>query len=159
MTINGIWGGWGRSAGRVRTFAAAGLMGLGGPALPQAAAADADLRAMGAYIAIEDMQRSVTFYGALFDRAPVIALEDFVAFDIAGGWFALARRSRYAPDAKPGTGAVPYIQSGDLEALADRVATATGGEVPLILDEPVIRVMKIRDPDGHLVEFFTLMGP
>ncbi len=78
------------------------------------------IMAMGAYVPTDDMEGSEAFYRALFDRAPLIALPDFVAFDIEGGWFAIVSREKYAPGAVPGTGAVPYLQSADLEAVRSR---------------------------------------
>ena len=119
--------------------------------------ASAPIQAMGAYVPTDDMKRSDAFYRALFDQEPVIGLPDFVAFNIAGGWFALVSRDRYAPNAEPGSGAVPYLQSSDLEALRTRVA-ALGQEAPEIIEEPGIHVLKITDPNGQLIEFFTLTG-
>lgn len=113
------------------------------------------ITAMGAYVPTDDMQGSETFYRALFDSAPVIGLPDFVAFDIAGGWFAIVSRERYAPGAQAGTGAVPYLQSSDLETLRARLA-AHAGQAPQIIEEPGIRLLKITDPNGQLIEFFSL---
>ncbi len=100
---------------------------------------------------------SEEFYRILFDRAPLIELPDFVAFNIEGGWFAIASRSTYAPGSMPGSGAVPYLQSNDLVALQER-AGAAGADVPDIIKEPGIHLLKITDPNGQLIEFFTLMG-
>ncbi|MEO0913509.1 MAG: hypothetical protein AAFY59_11050 [Pseudomonadota bacterium] len=115
-----------------------------------------DLVAMGAYVATDDIGRSETFYRVLFEREPVLRLDDFVAFDISGGWFAIVSRERYAPTAMPGSGAVPYIRSSDLEAVRARAADALGEAAPDILVEPGIRLLKISDPDGQLIEFFAL---
>lgn len=111
--------------------------------------------AMGAYVPTDDMPSSEKFYRTLFDREPIIQLNDFVAFDVADGWFALVSRDIYAPDAVPGTGAVPYLQSGNLVALQARIALA-GGTVPAIIEEPGIHLLKISDPNGQLIEFFML---
>lgn len=116
------------------------------------------LVAMGAYVASDDMDRSEAFYMALFDRQPVIRLDDFIAFDVSGGWFAIVSRERYAAGSVPGNGAVPYIQSGDLEMIRERYGAASGGEAPDIIEEPGISILKVYDPEGQLVEFFTLTG-
>ena len=113
--------------------------------------------AMGAYVATDDIDGSVAFYRALFDQAPVIGLPDFVAFDVAGGWFAVVSRVRYAPDAQPGSGAVPYLHTADLETIQARIA-AFGMSAPEIIEEPGIRLLKITDPNGQLIEFFNLTG-
>lgn len=117
----------------------------------------APILAMGAYVPTDDIDGSVAFYRALFDEAPAIALPDFVAFDVAGGWFAVVSRDRYAPGAEPGSGAVPYLQASNLEELQDRVS-AIGGLAPEIIEEPSIHLLKITDPNGQLVEFFKLTG-
>lgn len=113
------------------------------------------IMAMGAYVPTDDMNGSEAFYRVLFDRAPVIGLPDFIAFDIAGGWFAIVLRDKYAPGSEPGSGAVPYLQSTDLEALQTRV-TSAGATAPQIIEEPGIHLLKIRDPNGQLIEFFKL---
>lgn len=117
----------------------------------------APILAMGAYVPTDDMQGSEAFYRALFDRAPVIGFPDFVAFNVAGGWFAIVSRDRYAPGAVPGSGAVPYLQSADFKTLQTRVA-ATGAKAPKIIEEPGIHLLKITDPNGQLIEFFKLIG-
>ena len=118
---------------------------------------DQAILAMGAYVPTDDISVSDEFYRVLFDRAPVIELPDFVAFNIQGGWFAIASRSKYAPGSMPGSGAVPYLQSNDLLTLQER-ASAAGAEVPDIIEEPGIRLLKITDPNGQLIEFFALIG-
>jgi predicted enzyme related to lactoylglutathione lyase len=117
----------------------------------------APILAMGIYVPTDDMRRSETFYRTLFDQAPVIALPDFVAFDVAGGWFVIVSRARYAPASQPGMGAVPYLQSGNLEVLQTRIC-ATGTDMPEIIEEPGISLIKVTDPNGQLVEFFMLTG-
>ena len=117
----------------------------------------APILTMGAYVPTDDIQESEAFYRALFDREPVIGLPSFVAFDIAGGWFAIVSRDRYAPGSEPGLGAVPYVQSADLEALQTRL-TSIGAPVPEIIEEPGIHLLKITDPNGQLIEFFKLTG-
>ncbi len=117
----------------------------------------APIMAMGAYVATDDMEVSQAFYRTLFDSAPAIGLPDFVAFDVAGGWFAIVSRDKYAPESQPGSGAVPYLQSGDLEGLQTRVVRA-GAIAPEIIEEPGIHLLKIIDPNGQLIEFFRLTG-
>ena len=102
------------------------------------------------------MKGSVDFYSALFDSAPAISLPEFIAFNVAGGWFAIVSRERYAPHAKPGSGSVPYLQSSNLATLQSRVA-AMSDDAPKIIREPGINLLKIRDPNGQLIEFFQLI--
>lgn len=113
--------------------------------------------AMGAYVSTDDMRGSKEFYHALFDKEPLIELPDFMAFDVAGGWFAVVSRAKYAPNSKPGSGAVPYLQSADLAVVQDRLA-ALGADRAEIITEPGIQLLKITDPNGQLIEFFKLTG-
>lgn len=117
----------------------------------------APIIAMGAYVPTDDIEGSKAFYRALFDSEPAIGLTDFVAFDVAGGWFALVSRDKYAPGSEAGSGAVPYLQSSDLEAVQAR-AMAAGAAAPEIINEPGIQLLKITDPNGQLIEFFKLTG-
>ena len=128
------------------------------PTSPVAKASEpSPIIAMGAYVPTDDMAGSEAFYRTLFDSAPSIELPDFVAFDVAGGWFAIVSREKYAPGSMPGSGAVPYLQSSNLKALQIR-ATQAGRTVPAIIEEPGIHVLKITDPNGQLIEFFKLTG-
>ena len=115
------------------------------------------IMAMGTYVPTDHMGESEAFYRTLFDSAPLIELTDFVAFNVAGGWFAIVSRKKYAPNSEPGSGSVPYLQSSDLGALQARVV-ATGMTAPEIIEEPGIHLLKITDPNGQLIEFFKLTG-
>ena len=115
-----------------------------------------DLIQMGAYVASDDMTGSEAFYTTLFGQEPVIRLDNFVAFDVAGGIFAIAKRDVYAPDSSQGTGAVPYIHTIDLAAVQQRIERATGRVAPEVIVEPGIQILKITDPNGQVVEFFSL---
>lgn len=117
-----------------------------------------DLIQMGTYIATDKLAESERFYTALFGREPVIKLEKFIAYDIAGGIFAIADRAAYAPASVPGAGSVPYIHSTDLAAVRARIETATNKTAPEIINEPGIQLLKIADPNGQLLEFFTFTG-
>ena len=134
-----------------------GILFAAGAAVADTPTTDDAILAMGAYVPPDDMATSEAFYQTLFNRPPVIALEDFIAFDIEGGWFAIVSRAEYAPGSVPGTGSVPYLQSADLEDLRTRIAR-TGHSVPEIINEPGIQLLKVVDPNGQLVEFFKLEG-
>lgn len=139
----------------MRRFIAFSLAAILPTSLIAAEPTPAPIMAMGAYVPTNDMEGSEAFYSTLFDRAPAIGLPDFVAFDIAGGWFAIVSRDKYAPGSEAGSGAVPYLQSADLEVLQAR-ATAAGVTAPEIIKEPGIHLLKITDPNGQLIEFFKL---
>ncbi|WP_419911136.1 hypothetical protein [Hoeflea sp.] len=122
-----------------------------------AAPNEGTILAMGAYVPTDDMPSSVAFYSNLFESDPAIQLDEFVAFNVAGGWFVIVSREKYAKGSIAGSGAVPYLQSGKLEELQSRVAR-TGMEAPEIIMEPGIHLLKITDPNGQLIEFFRLVG-
>ena len=117
-----------------------------------------DLAQMGAYVATDNMAKSEAFYKALLGLEPVIKLDNFIAFEVAGGLFAVAKRSVYAPSSSPGMGAVPYIHSTDLKKVQARIKKATGEDAPEIIAEPGIQILKVVDPNGQLIEFFSLTG-
>ncbi|MEL7547451.1 MAG: hypothetical protein AAF088_15555 [Pseudomonadota bacterium] len=124
-------------------------------ALAETTPTDPAILAVGAYVPTDNLAASEAFYRTLFDRDPTFALNDFVAFDIEGGWFAIVSRAKYAPNSVSGTGSVPYLQSADLEEMQARVAQ-TGRVVPEIIEEPGIDILKVVDPNGQLIEFFSL---
>ena len=111
--------------------------------------------AMGAYIPTDNIAISEDFYRVLFDSEPIISLPDFKAFGVAGGWFAVVSRAKYAPGSEPGSGAVPYLQASDLMTLQTR-ATAAGAPKSNIIKEQGIHLLKVTDPNGQLIEFFKL---
>ncbi len=113
--------------------------------------------AMGLYVPTDNMSASKDFYRNLFASEPAIELDDFIAFSVAGGWFAIVTRERYAPDSIAGSGAVPYLQSGNLEELRARLIRF-GQDAPEIIEEPGIHLLKVTDPNGQLIEFFHLVG-
>ena len=138
------------------TVGAAALAILAGPAKADPSAHARDYARMGTYIAVEDMETTTAFYETLFGYPPMISLEKFVAFDVAGGTFAIASKAKYAPDAQVGSGSVPYIQVTDLETLRDTFSDRLNRDLPEIIEEPGINLLKLADPEGQLIEFFEL---
>ncbi|MEM9629915.1 MAG: hypothetical protein AAGA50_01225 [Pseudomonadota bacterium] len=132
------------------------MLGTTLAAKSQANGSSEDHFKLGAYVSSDDLVRSQAFYQVVFARKPAVKLKDFIAFEIAGGWFAIVSRDRYAPDSVPGSGAVPYIQTDDLAEIQHRASVALGRPAPDIIDEPGIRLLKFEDPDGQLIEFFSL---
>jgi len=137
------------------SLALSALLANASSATTQDTPSEQSILAMGAYVPSDDLPSAEAFYRTLFDRAPMIQLEHFIAFEIAGGWFAIVSRDRYAPGSVPGTGAVPYIQSSDLDVLKSRIQN-TDSATPEIIEEPGIHLLKVTDPGGQLVEFFML---
>ena len=59
---------------------------------------------------------------------------------------------------EPGSGAVPYLHSSDLETLRG-LSAQTGKAAPEIVLEPGIEPLKITGANGQLIEFFKLTAP
>lgn len=112
---------------------------------------------METYIAVDDVKASAAFYERLFGYAPMISLEKFVAFDVAGGTFAIAAKAEYAPNAMAGSGAVPYIQVADIDTLREVLQARLNRKLPAIIEEPGIKLFKATDPDDQLIEFIELL--
>ena len=117
-----------------------------------------EFRSMGVYVAVTDVGRSTAFYEGLFARKPTIVLDDFIGFTIGGGLFAVVSRERYHTGSSPGSGSVPYIAVDGLDIMRSRAATGTGEPKPDIITEPGIRLLKLLDPDGQIIEFYSLTG-
>ncbi|MEE4537156.1 MAG: VOC family protein [Erythrobacter sp.] len=113
---------------------------------------------MGSYLVVADVEQASEFYSALFGREPEYSSPVFVSFDIAGGQFALAARSVFAPQAEIGDNGVPNIRVADIDAMFDHVRRVAPESVvsPSVNREGPIALFKLRDPDGNLVEFYSL---
>lgn len=53
---------------------------------------------------------------------------------------------------------MPYIAVDDLDIIRSRAATGTGEPEPDIITEPGIRLLRLLDPDGQIIEFYSLTG-
>ncbi|WP_309603252.1 VOC family protein [Sphingomonas sp.] len=112
----------------------------------------------GAYIVVEDVDKSAAFYERILGKQPQLKTKAMVGFDIAGGLFALVSRADYAPDVKRGDSAIPYIKVASVEALFDHVkkVAPTSLQSEKVKVEGPFRFFKVRDPDGNIVEFFSV---
>ena len=124
-------------------------------------AQDAHFERSGLYVASADLEASTTFYTRLFDREPVLRLPAFVAFDIAGGLYALVDRETYAADESPGGAVVPYLRVRDAQIEFERIGSLLPSAIigDRVLVEGPLRIFKVRDPDGNTVEFYELVPP
>ena len=115
---------------------------------------------------VEDVDRSVEWYSEVFgvEKAGGSRAED-------GAWrienlrnarlfIEIIRDNRAeAVDFARGFGKVGFFVP-DIEAVADRVAAATG-ERPRVLDfeEFGVRILQLRDPDGNIIQLFSGIAP
>jgi catechol 2,3-dioxygenase-like lactoylglutathione lyase family enzyme len=121
------------------------------------------LERLGVYVLSSDMKRSEAFYRSVFGLSPSVQTEVFIGFDIAGGLFAVVSRQAFAPDAVLGGNAVPYIKVGDVEAAHGHVEAVAPEALrdagAGVISEGPISLFKFRDPDGNLIEYFSLQTP
>jgi predicted enzyme related to lactoylglutathione lyase len=113
----------------------------------------------GVYVVAADVARTAAFYEKLFGRAPQVRTPTLVGFDVAGGFYAVISRQAFAPDAKPGVSAAPYLKVRDIDAWFQRV-TAMAPEAKLVTAKVVregpFSLLKFQDPDGNLVELYAV---
>lgn len=112
----------------------------------------------GLFVVVEDVDRASVFYEKVFGRKPQIRTPSLIGFDLAGGLFALASRTQYAPRVQRGDSTVPYIKVASVEALFKHVKTVAPAslQAATVTVEGPFRFFKIRDPDGNVVEFFSV---
>ncbi len=83
----------------------------------------ATVQRLGVYVLSSDLSRSREFYQDLFSAAPTVETDLFIGFDVAGGLFAVISKQAFAPDAKLGGNAVPYLKVDDIQAALQHVET------------------------------------
>jgi catechol 2,3-dioxygenase-like lactoylglutathione lyase family enzyme len=113
---------------------------------------------LGVYVVVADLARSVEFYSKVFDEQPYLRNLSVAAFDVAGGAFVLfAKRASDIPRTM-GNSTAPYIRVRDAARELERVAKL---DVHLldseIVEEGPIKLFRFHDPDGNLIEFFSLV--
>ena len=132
-------------------------------AAPAAPTADEMLivERFGLYVAVDDVERSVAFYQALFGEAPQVRTPALVGFDIVGGLFGIVDRAAYAPRTVAKGGVRPFIKVADIAAAFARVDRLAPGriEAPGIVTEGAFRFFRFTDPDGNVLEFFSITPP
>lgn len=143
---------------RIRLLSAVAAMMLAAT-MPSVAAetVPVPVQRMGLYAVTDDLARSRAFYVALFG-APRLETEGMIGFDVAGGLYAIVSRTRYAPEAKRGDSVRAYLKVADIAttfAQVRRVAPAAL-ERNAITGEGAFRFFRLRDPDGNVIEFFSV---
>lgn len=116
---------------------------------------------LGIYVLSDDLKRSREFYETIFGTAPTIETDVFIGFDVAGGLFAVISKQTFAPDAKLGGNAVPYIKVEDIQAALRHVETIAPDAIkaPGLISEGPISLFKFTDPDGNIIEYYALTAP
>lgn len=128
-------------------------------ALEREAMTDAPkIERMGVYVVVDDVTNAAEFYRKLFGVEPEFSSPVFVSFNIASGQFALASKSVFASESKVGDNGVPNIKVSDIDAMFAHVREVAPES--LLADhvnrEGPIHLFKLRDPDGNMVEFYSV---
>lgn len=112
----------------------------------------------GVYVLVDDLAAAKRFYGELLAREPVFENPVFVGYYIEGGLVGVALRAQFSPEAEIGDRTVPYLRVKDIDAaFAHAQAVAPNGiETEEIIREGPIALFKVRDPEGNLIEFYSL---
>lgn len=120
-----------------------------------------EVKRFGLYVLVDDVERSVAFYEALFGEVPQIRTSALVGFDVAGGLFGVVDRASYGQGAIAGGSVRPYIRVADIELAFARVKGLAPDkiETPGIITEGPFRFFRFSDPDGNSLEFFSFTLP
>ncbi|WP_157139768.1 VOC family protein [Roseibium aggregatum] len=121
----------------------------------------ATVQRLGVYVLSSDLKRSREFYGAIFGTAPKIETDVLIGFDVAGGLFAVISKQTFAPDAKLCGNTVPYLKVDDIQAALQHVETIAPDalKAPGLISEGPISLFKVTDPDGNILEYYSLNTP
>ena len=114
---------------------------------------------LGMYVAASDLGVAKSFYSGLSGVEPDTETETFVGFELAGGRFGILKESMYAVPVVRGNNAVVNLQVDDVDAEYERVK-ALG---PSLLQDAIqaagpMRLFMFKDPDGNVVEPFSVGG-
>lgn len=124
---------------------------------PSARAQESGFARLGLYVVVSDLDRARAFYEDLFQKKPYIENASFVGFDVGGGLYGLFLESAYTARLVRGNSTVPYIRVNDIEGEFGRVGRLASRMISkeIVTDGP-IRLFMFADPDGNVVEFFSV---
>ena len=107
------------------------------------------------YVAVSDIEAAQAFYERVFERAPALATDNYVGFEIDGALFGLFREDAYSYPLSRGNSATPNILVTDIEAQFARIRAL---KPPKIMDKITsaesFRLFMFTDPDGNVIEFY-----
>ena len=118
----------------------------------------APIMAMGAYVPTDDMEGSKAFYRALFDSEPAIGLTDFVAFDVARGFWRTVN-STYGITRLVSFGKEPTAVPLDLVSQLMLRCDAKGKLLPPKLLKPGDQVTLTKGPFANFVAEVEKIAP
>jgi len=112
---------------------------------------------LGMYLVVRDLAVSTAFYAELLGTQPYVVTDRFAGFGMSGTLLAIFTEDAYPRELVRGNNAVPYIRVDDLDAELERIRRISGATVGGdSVDEGVIRLFVFTDPDGNLIELYSL---
>ena len=115
----------------------------------------ASLMQLGLYVAVNDMERAVAFYRAVFGVEPIQQTDRYSAFSIGGVPFGLFDGGSYAHPLAVGNNCVPNVQVDDIDAEYARIRPLASKITDGIQQAGPFRLFMFADPDGNVLEFFS----
>lgn len=109
----------------------------------------------GVYLRVGSLDRSRVFYERVLGKQPYVSNDRLVGFDVAGALLALYANS--ADEGARGRNVVPYIRVQSADAEFTRLKSL---DVQLLDDRVVVegplKLFRFADPDGNVLELFSL---
>jgi len=126
-------------------------------ALPITTNAEDAKMQLGMYVAVADLDVATAFYSDLFSTQPYAQTATFAGYELAGGRFGLLKEEMYSAPLVRGNNAVLNIKVDNIESEYVRVK----GLNPALIQEQItsagnMRLFMFKDPDGNVIEFFSL---
>ena len=110
----------------------------------------------GVYLRVASLEQSRPFYERVLDKQPYFANDRLVSFDLAGGMLALF--ADHGEKQVKGRNAVPYIRVADANAEFERLQRlGIHLHDEQVLVEGPIKLFRFSDPDGNMLELFSLV--
>lgn len=118
---------------------------------------EAGIQRFGLYVVTTDIDRSREFYVRLFQKEPYVTNERFIGFDVTGGLYAVFTAHSLDRKLTRGDNVVPYLRVKDIEAEYERVRQLPARMIDAaIVRDGSISLFRFADPDGNVIEFFSL---
>jgi predicted enzyme related to lactoylglutathione lyase len=121
-------------------------------------AQDNGIEKSGLYVMASDLGKAREFYEKLFQKPPYVTNARLVGFDIAGGLYAIFAAQSSDQVLVKGNSTIPYIRVTDAEPEFARVKLLGANMIDSkVLQEGPIKLFRFADPDGNVIEFFSLV--
>jgi predicted enzyme related to lactoylglutathione lyase len=120
-------------------------------------AEESNIQRFGMYVVVADIGKAQEFYARLFQKEPYVKNDRIIGFDVAGGLYVALAASALDRPMTRGDNAVPYLRVKDIEAEFRRVRALPARVVDsAIVREGPISLFRFADPDGNVIEFFSV---